>query len=650
MYKENLKPTIELGDYTLTITKGGTEHMTVPDVAKRFNYVRASLLGQPSGYVQLSDQARIPQSVLPELLPLAYSICIGPTNTALPGVVNTYQITNYNSFYSYTTKTDLGKVVISKDTISYTPFNYSGNAGFYVNDEWFTIIVGNGGPVQPTIITPTHNAVSIGSTLIIRSTSFTSTNPQDTHEVTQWQVSLDPTFAVPSIDTAFQPTNKLSFEAKPLKSNRTYYIRVRYRGTMGAVSPWSHTVIFTTSERFVASQEQAKFMVPKAPIVVAPTDPDAVIEVDDYFGYAVAISQDGNTAIVGAPQDDTLGKNTGAAYIFTRTGVSWTRQAKLLAYDPIPNAHFGAGVAISTNGNIAVIGARGAEEVAGSVYEFKRTGDLWVQQAKMEASDTAAYDYFGGTLSISQDASTMVVGARYASSRKGKAYVYNRVGPIWTEIAILSSIDSRTDDLYGSSVAISADGTFILVGTPYADDVYQDAGCVYVYYRSGLNWIHQYTIRPTDRHNGDMFGISVSLSSNGTTAVVGAYGDSTDGEIHGSAYVFTRTSTTWTQHTKLTSTDLTEHDYFGNAVCISPNGTEILVGAYNKDAGTGAGYVFIKVNDKWLQQSKLVAGDGMAGDWFGYSVSLSTYGTTAILGAYRNDKVADDSGAAYVFA
>ena len=650
MYKENLKPSIELGDYTLTITKGGTEHMTVPDVAKRFNYVRKSLLGQPNGYAQLNQDAKIPQVVLPDMLPAAYSICIGPTNTALPGIVNTYQITNYNSFYSYAVRADVGTVVISKDTISYTPFNYSGNAGFYVNDEFFTIIVGSGGPAQPTITTPINNAVSIGSTLVIRSTPFTSTNPQDTHEATQWQVSLDPTFTVPSIDTAFQPNNKLSFEAKPLKNNRVYYTRVRYRGTMGAVSPWSQTVTFTTSERFVASQEQAKFMVPKEPIIVAPTDPEAVVETDDYFGYAVAISQDGNTALVGAPQDDTLGKNTGAAYVFTRTGVSWTRQAKLMAYDPIPNMHFGAGVALTTTGDIAVIGARGDEEVAGSVYEFKRTGDLWVQQAKIEASDSAAYDYFGGSLSISQDASTLVVGARYAAGRKGQAYVYNRVGPIWTEIAKLSSIDSQVDDLYGSSVAISADGTFILVGSPYSDGTYVDTGCVYVYYRSGLNWIHQHTIRPSDRHKGDMFGISVSLSSNGTTAVIGAYGDATDGEVHGSAYVFTRTSNTWTQHTKLTSTDLTEHDYFGNAVSISPNGTEVLVGAYNKAQGTGAGYMFIKVNDKWLQQSKLVAGDGMPGDWFGCSVSLSTYGTTAILGAYRNDKVADDSGAAYVFA
>ena len=649
MYKENLKPTIELGNYTLTITKGGTEHMTPQDVAKRFNYIQRSKLGQPNGYAQLNQDVKVPQSILPELLPPAYSICIGPTNTALPGVINTYQITNYNSFYSYQVRADLGKVVISKDTITYIPFNYSGNAGFYVNDEFFTIIVGDGGPAQPTILIPINNAVNIGSTLVIRSSNFTSSNPLDTHEATQWQVSLDPTFTVPSIDTAFKQTDKLSIEAKPLKNNKVYYARVRYRGTMGAVSPWSKVVSFTTAERFVASQEQAKFMVPKEPIIENPTTPDEVVEVDDYFGYAVAISQDGNTAIVGAPQDDTLGKNVGAAYVFTRTGVTWTRQAKLLPYDPIPNMYFGAGAALSINGNIAVIGARGAEEVAGSVHEFKRTGDLWVQQAKIEASDKTPYDYFGGSLSLSSDASTVIIGARYASSRKGKAYIFNRVGPIWTEIAILQDFSGRVNDLFGSSVAISADGTFALVGSPYSDDIYEDTGTVLVYYRSGLNWLHQHTLRSSDRRSGDMFGISVSLSSNGSTAVVGAYGDSTDNEVHGAVYVFTRTSTSWVEHTKLSSTDLAEHDYFGNSICISPNGTEILVGAYNKDNGTGAGYIFIKVNDKWLQQTKLVAGDGLPGDWFGFSTSLSLYGTTAILGAYRNDKIADDSGAAYVF-
>lgn len=651
MLKETLRPKIELGDYALSISKGGTENMTPEEVAKRFNYIRKSLLGQPNGYVQLNENNKIPLEVLDVETTLPpYTICIGPTNTAIPGIVNTYTITNYNSFYKYEVRALEGKVQISKDIISYTPFNYSGNAGFWVNDEFFTVIVGNGGPSQPYLITPTQNATNMGSTLVLRSSTFVSTDPRDTHEATQWQVSLDPTFVLPSIDTTFQLTNKLAFEAKPLKNNKTYYARVRYRGTMGAVSPWSPVVTFMTSERFVASSEQAKFMVPKVPNVISPTTPEVVVEVDDYFGYAVAISHDGNTAIVGAPQDDTLGKNVGAAYIFTRAGVTWTRQAKLLAYDSEPNSYFGAGVAISQTGDIVVVGARGDETVAGSVYEFKRTGDLWVQQVKIIASDTHAYDYFGNSLSISADASTLVVGAKYSQGKVGQAYVFNRIGPIFTEIAILKPQDTLLEEYFGSSVCISADGTTILIGSPYSDHDYKDAGSVYSYHRSGVEWLLQSTIRPDDRRDGTLFGSSVSLSANGATAVVGASGYRVDGETQGAAYVFSRKSINWTQHSKLTSTDIALYDYFGNSVSISPNGTEILVGAYNKSMGTGAGYVFIKVNDKWLQQSKLVASDGTPGDWFGFDVSLSMYGTTAILGAYRNDKIADDSGAAYIFA
>lgn len=651
MLKETLRPKIELGDYALSPSMGGTARMTVDEVAKHLNYVRKSLLGQPNGYVQLNENGLIPQDVLDiEDIPSPNSICIGPTNTAIPGVVNVYQITNYNSFYTYTVRTDTGTVVISKDIISYTPFNFHGNAGFWVNDEYFTVIVGNGGPSQPTLITPTQNATNMGSTLVLRSSPFISTDPRDTHEATQWQVSLDPTFTVPSIDTTFQTTNKLSFEAKPLKNNRTYYTRVRYRGTMGAVSPWSTVVKFQTSERFVASSEQAKFMVTKISTVISPTSPVTEVEVDDYFGYAVAISHDGNTAIVGAPQDDSLGKNAGACYIFTRTGVTWTKQAKIVAYDSEPASYFGAGVAISQTGDICVVGARGDETVAGTVYEFKRTGDLWVQQTKITASDTHPYNYFGACLSLSADASTMVVGAKYASSKQGHAYIFNRVGPIWTEIAKLSAPEPLVEEYYGSSVCISADGAIILVGSPYADESFQDTGSVYTYHRSGLNWIHMAVIRPEERLPGSLFGSAVSLSANGATAIIGANGYPIAGDTMGAAYVFTRKTTEWVQHTLLTSSDIAEYDYFGNSVSISPNGTEILVGAYNKALGTGAGYVFVKVNDLWVQQSKLVANDGMPGDWFGFDVSLSMYGTTAILGAYRNDKVADDSGAAYVFA
>lgn len=648
MLKQTLKPTIQLEDYSLAILKGGTENMDESQVSKRFNYVRKSLVGEPNGYVKLNENGKIPKEVLDTGTPKGYSICIGNTNTAIPGIVNLYKITNYHSFQTYTVRALDGTVTISKDVISYTPFNYSGNSGFYVNDEFFTVIVGSGGPSQPNLITPTQGASNLGSTLALTSTSFSSTDPRDTHESTQWQVSLDPTFTVPYVDTGFKPTDLLSYEVKDLKNKNTYHVRVRYRGTMGSVSPWSPTITFKTAERFVASVEQVKFMVAKTPTVIVSDSPDIIVEVDDYFGYSVAISNDGNTVIVGAPQDDSVGKNTGAAYIFFRTGVTWVRQAKLLAYDFQDNSYFGAGVALSQNGDIAVVGARGDETLAGAVYEFRRTGDLWVQQAKITTNEIVPYDYFGNVLSISADASTMVVGAKYSSFKKGNAYVFNRVGPVWTQIAKLSS--TSKEDYFGSSVAISANGTTILIGTPYADGNVKATGCVYVYQRSGLNWENKAILKPGDDIEGMLFGSSVTLSSTGSTAVIGASAYSINGSVFGCAYVYTQSTGSWKMHTRLMATDKVSNDYFGNSVSISQNGTEVLIGAYNKELGVGAAYIFINVNDKWIQQSKIKAGDGMPGDWFAYSVGLSDFGTTAILGAYRNDKIADDSGAAYVFA
>jgi hypothetical protein len=204
------------------------------------------------------------------------------------------------------------------------------------------------------------------------------------------------------------------------------------------------------------------------------------------FGFSVGIS--GETAVVGA------NNGQGSAYVFVRSGAAWNEQAKLTASDGAGGDQFGGSVAIS--GETVVVGARqddlGANIDQGSAYVFVRSGTTWSQQTKLTASDGAANDFFGGSVAISGE--TTVVGALSdnvgANTNQGSAYVFVRSGVSWNEQAKLTASDGATSDQFGNSVAIS--GETVIVGAS-GDDVgaNPNQGSAYVFMRSGGSWSQQ---------------------------------------------------------------------------------------------------------------------------------------------------------------
>jgi len=378
------------------------------------------------------------------------------------------------------------------------------------------------------------------------------------------------------------------------------------------------------------------------------------------FGSAVAVS--GDTVVVGADEDDIgVEGDEGSVYVFTRSfttgGAVWTLQKKLTASDGAPGDFFGRAVALS--GNTLVVGAFGGDTVAslnqGAAYVFTRSGTIWTQQQKLTASDGATNDVFGLSVALSGD--TVVVGAPNdtigANANQGSAYVFTRSGIIWTQQQKLTANDGAANDLFGLSVALS--GETVIVGAPFdLNGANGDQGSAYVFTRSGTAWTQKQKLTASDSAPGDRFGISVALSGN--TAVVGADDDDIGANGNqGSAYVFTRSFTTggaiWTQQQKLTASDGTALDDFGISVAIS--GDTLVVGSHFDDIGTngnqGSAYVFSRSGTIWTQQRKLTASDGESLDEFGFSVALS--GDTVVVGAPLVDIGENsDQGAAYVFA
>ena len=300
----------------------------------------------------------------------------------------------------------------------------------------------------------------------------------------------------------------------------------------------------------------------------------------DGFGGSVAI--DGDTALVTSAGADVDGNNDqGAAYVFVRSAGTWTQQAKLTADDGASSDFFGQSVSLS--GDTAVVAAQwddvGANSNQGSAYVFARSGTSWSQQAKLTADDGAAGDFFGASVAI--DGDTAVVGAYQATVggilAKGAAYVFVRSGDVWNPQpqAKLTASDGALGDHLGISVTISGDTA--LVGA-LQDDVgaNTDQGSAYVFVRSGSTWSPQAKLTASDGAASDFFGRSVALS--GDKVVVGVDGVDLGGNSgQGAAYVFERSGSTWSPQTKLIASDGAASDFLGRSVAFS--GDSAVAGA-----------------------------------------------------------------------
>lgn len=299
---------------------------------------------------------------------------------------------------------------------------------------------------------------------------------------------------------------------------------------------------------------------------------------NEWFGASVAVS--GDTVVVGAPRHPWGPSSTGSAYVFTRSGSTWSQRAELTADDGADGDFFGGAAAL--DGSTAVIGATGAN----AAYVFTGSGASWSQQSKLTGDGS-----FGTAVAVTGD--TAVVGAQWWGSAGGvndplgAAFVFVRSGTTWTQQALLTAADGQHGDYLGASVALSGDTALVGRG--------QGTGAAYVYTRSGTTWTQQAKLEdPSYSSYPDCFGTSVALD--GDSALVGApYTDFTYGnDNRGAVYLFTRSGTTWTQEAMVTASDGAAGDYYGYAAAMS--GGTALVGAPTDDVlghiDQGSAYAF----------------------------------------------------------
>jgi cysteine-rich repeat protein len=361
-------------------------------------------------------------------------------------------------------------------------------------------------------------------------------------------------------------------------------------------------------------------------------------EEGDEFGTSVSLSSDGNTLAVGGP-----GTHEGTTYVFVRNGDVWSQQTDIKASNPGVDDYFGWNLALSGDGNTLAVGAIAEGSSAtgidgnqadnsalqsGAVYVFVRNDGVWSQQAYVKASNTAAGDYFGMSVALSGDGNTLAVGAEAEDSNAtgidgnqaddslfgaGAVYVFVRDGVDWSQQVYVKASNPGWTDAFGASVALSGNGDTLAVGANLEDSKAtgvngdQDdnsasgAGAAYVFVRTDGVWSQQAYIKASNTDAADFFGRSVALSGDGNILAVGAEkessnatgidGDQADDSVaqSGAAYVFVREGANWSQQAYVKASSTEVSDQFGYEVGVANDGNTLAVGAFEGSCATGIG-------------------------------------------------------------
>jgi len=326
----------------------------------------------------------------------------------------------------------------------------------------------------------------------------------------------------------------------------------------------------------------------------------------------------------------------------------------------------GYAVALSGDGSYALVGVPYDDTAAGgtdtgTARVFLRTGTTWAEQATLSPADAERGDVFGYSVALSADGSRALVGANWDSTaaggtRAGSARVFVRAGTVWTEEARLFAAGGATEDWFGSAVDLDAAGSRALVGAPYDDTAAgADAGSARVFVRTGTTWTEESTLLPPLGAESDIFGSAVSLSADGSRALVGSHwDDGAAGVDTGSAFVFARSGTAWSVEATLTAADAAAEDAFGYAVALSADGLRALVGAPYDDVGgvANAGTIrsFVRDGTTWAPEATLAAADAAAFEYLGWSIAPSSDAGMLVAGMV-NDTTASAAlaGSARVF-
>ena len=426
----------------------------------------------------------------------------------------------------------------------------------------------------------------------------------------------------------------------------------------------------------------------------------------DHFGETVAVSGDGTIIAVGAPFDDSVASDSGSVDIFEKgfTGL-WIQTAHLKPSDVETGDLFGISLSVSADGTTIAIGAIGEdtdELDSGCVFIFEKISMSWVQTAFIKPNVVGSSDEFGSSVALTGDGNVLAVGAVGEDSSavgingddkiddatdSGCVYIFEKTDGNWTQKFYVKASNSEGGDRFGRDVAVSGDGSVIVVGADGEDSSSRgingdstnngatDSGSVFVFTRSKDSMTQTSYIKASNSETKDGFGHSVAISDDGNTLAVGA---PSANSVAGSVFVFSQDAGgTWTQQAFIKASNARVGNMFGYSLAITGNGNTLVVGAQKESSGSvgvngdssnigslnsGAIFVFDKNSTgQWFQKGFVKSSNTNINDQFGFSVAVNTDGRTVVVGANLEDSSAvgvngdlsnnnaSATGAAYVY-
>ncbi|HEX4437081.1 MAG TPA: hypothetical protein VH061_09830 [Solirubrobacteraceae bacterium] len=361
------------------------------------------------------------------------------------------------------------------------------------------------------------------------------------------------------------------------------------------------------------------------------------------FGESVALSGDGATALVGAP----LEAGAGTARFYERAGAVWVESGPAFAGgeepadcegEPVgePEAcRFGFAVALSGDGDVALVGVPGASHDKGGVWVFTRSGSSWSRGPELHATEAIGAAHFGRSVSLSSDGDTALITGPWDDHEEGAAWVFTRSGGTWSQQGPkLLSGEAASREQFGRGAALSGDGATALIGAPGRDE---GRGAAWVFSLRAGAWERQeLPLSPGEPNEGEAFGHSVALAGDGTTALIGAPGREAN---EGAVWAFTDDGTAWSREGALTSATVTGASRLGTSVAISAGGDLALAGGPDDDHGAGAAWEFTRSGSSWTEAGETTVDAPGSEDQahFGASVALSAGGEDGLVGGPFHD-------------
>ena len=315
------------------------------------------------------------------------------------------------------------------------------------------------------------------------------------------------------------------------------------------------------------------------------------------FGRGVALNEDGTYAAVGAWAHDTNDGASGAAhgkvYIFTRSGSTWSQQASFVSQNDTEEFRFGWRVRLDATATRVFISSRYDSSNSGgygegAVYVYKRTGSSWAYEARLNASDGAAWHTFGYDIATNSAGDYLVATAPNVGSAAGAVYVFTRSGTTWSQqVKLQEPGGAISNNKFGASIDINNDASYMVVGADQAPYSGNNYGKIYVYTRSGTTWTNQAGFQPSSgATGGDYNGYHVRINDSGTHVAASAVGwENTN--FTGRVIVYKRTGSSWAQAKVLSGSNTGTGDYFGEGLAMDASGRYVAVGAPRDDTDQG---------------------------------------------------------------